>query len=196
MVCVRMFGRNQPMSKTKAESPQPETADAVPATLPPPTPQQVEELRARAAKADENWDRLLRTTADFDNFKKRAAREKIESAQYATFSLLQKVLPVLDNFEMALAAAQNAQGDKLAAMQSGVLMIQQQLKSALAETGLEEIDAVGQPFDPNFHEAVSEQESAEVAEGNVLMQLRKGYKFKDRLLRPATVIVAKPPAAA
>ena len=196
MLCVRMFGRNQPMSKTKAESPQPETSDALPAPLPPPTPEQVEELRARAAKADENWERLLRTTADFDNFKKRAAREKIESAQYATFSLLQKVLPVLDNFEMALAAAQNAQGDKLAAMQSGVLMIQQQLKSALAETGLEEIDAADQPFDPNFHEAVSEQESAEVAEGNVLQQLRKGYKFKNRLLRPATVIVAKNPAAA
>ena len=196
MLCVRMFGRNQPMSKTKAESPQPEPNDAVPAPLPPPTPEQVEELRARAAKADENWERLLRTTADFDNFKKRAAREKIESAQYATFSLLQKVLPVLDNFEMALAAAQDAKGDKLAALQSGVLMIQQQLKSALAETGLEEIDAAGQPFDPNFHEAVSQQESAEVSEGGVLMQLRKGYKFRDRLLRPATVIVAKPPAAA
>lgn len=193
MVCIRMFGRNQPMNKTEAESPLPETSDAVPAT---PTPEQVVELKSRAAKADENWERLLRTTADFDNFKKRAAREKIEAAQYATFSLLQKVLPVLDNFEMALAAAQNAKGDKLAAMQSGVLMIQQQLKSALAETGLEEIVAVGQPFDPNFHEAVSEQESAEVAEGNVLQQLRKGYKFKDRLLRPATVIVAKPPTAA
>ena len=193
MVCIRMFGRNQPMSKPEAESPLPETSDAVPAT---PTPEQVVELKSRAAKADENWERLLRTTADFDNFKKRAAREKIEAAQYATFSLLQKVLPVLDNFEMALAAAQNAKGDKLAAMQSGVLMIQQQLKSALAETGLEEIVAVGQPFDPNFHEAVSEQESAEVAEGNVLQQLRKGYKFKDRLLRPATVIVAKPPTAA
>ncbi len=194
MVCVRMFGRNKPMSKTEAESPLPENAGAVPAPLPPPTPEQVEELKARAAKADENWDRLLRTTADFDNFKKRAAREKTESAQYATFSLLQKVLPVLDNFEMALAAAQNAEGDKLAALQSGVLMIQQQLKSALTETGLEEIDATGQPFDPNFHEAVSQQESAEVAEGDVLQQLRKGYKFKDRLLRPATVIVAKKPA--
>jgi molecular chaperone GrpE len=184
------------MSKTEAESPQPETSDAVPAPLPPPTPEQVEELRSRAAKADENWDRLLRTTADFDNFKKRAAREKIEAAQYASFSLLQKVLPVLDNFEMALTAAQNAQGDKLAALQSGVLMIQQQLKSVLTETGLEEIDAAGQLFDPNFHEAVSQQESAEVAEGNVLIQLRKGYKFKDRLLRPATVVVAKKPATA
>ena len=182
------------MSKNKTPSPPPETDDALPAPLPPPTPEQIEELKSRAAKSDENWERLLRTTADFDNFKKRAAREKIEAAQYATFALLQKVLPVLDNFEMALAAAQSAKDDKLASLQSGVLMIQQQLKSVLTETGLEEIDAAGKPFDPNFHEAVSEQESAEVAEGNVLLQLRKGYKFKDRLLRPATVIVAKKPA--
>src|SRR6266550_3078070 len=73
-----------------------------------------------------------------------------------------------------LAAAQNAQGDKLTSLQSGVAMIQQQLKAALAETGLEEIDAAGKPFDPNFHEAVSEQESAETPEGHVLQQLRKG----------------------
>ena len=97
---------------------------------------------------------------------------------------------------MALAAAQNAEGDKLAALQSGVVMIQQQLKAALAETGLEEIDAAGKPFDPNLHEAISEQESAEVAEGDVLQQLRKGYKLKDRLVRPATVIVAKKTVAA
>ena len=190
-----MFGRKKPMSKTETDLPANETADAAAAPLPPPSTEQIEELKSRAAKADENWERLLRTTADFDNFKKRAAREKIESAQYATFSLLQKVLPVLDNFEMALAAALNAEGNKLASFQSGVVMIQQQLKSVLLESGLEEIDAAGKPFDPNFHEAVSEQESADVAEGHVLQQLRKGYKFKDRLLRPATVIVAKKPAA-
>jgi molecular chaperone GrpE len=182
-----MFGRKKPMSKTETELPEAENPEL--------TPEQLEELKSRAAKADENWERLLRTTADFDNFKKRAAREKIEAAQYATFSLLQKVLPVLDNFEMALAAAQNAKENKNDSFQSGVLMIQQQLKNALVETGLEEIDAAGKPFDPNFHEAVSEQESADVAEGNVLQQLRKGYKFKDRLLRPATVVVAKKPAA-
>jgi len=182
------------MSNTEAESPLPEATGGVPAPLPPPTPEQIEELKTRAAKADEHWERLLRTTADFDNFKKRAAREKIESAQYATSSLLQKVLPVLDNFEMALAAAQTAKDDKLTSLQSGIVMIQQQLKSVLLETGLEEINAAGQPFDPNFHEAVSEQESTDVAEGLVLTQLRKGYKFKERLLRPATVIVAKKPA--
>jgi len=190
-----MFGRKKPMSKKETELPAPETADAVPAPLPPPTPEQIEELKSRAAKADENWDRLLRTTADFDNFKKRAAREKIEAAQYASFSLLQKLLPVLDNFEMALTAAQTAQGDKLASFQSGVVMIQQQLKNALTETGLEEIDAAGQVFDPNFHEAISQVESADVPEGHVVQQLRKGYKVKDRLLRPATVIIAKKPAA-
>ena len=183
------------MSKTETDLPANETAATAPAPLPPPTAEQIEELQSRAAKADEHWERLLRTTADLDNFKKRAAREKIESAQYATFSLLQKVLPVLDNFEMALAAAQNAEGNKLASFQSGVVMIQQQLKSALVESGLEEIDAAGKPFDPNFHEAVSEQESTNIPEGHVLQQLRKGYKFKDRLLRPATVIVAKKTAA-
>jgi molecular chaperone GrpE len=73
-------------------------------------------------------------------------------------------------------------------------MIQQQLKSLLIEAGLQEIDAAGKPFDPNWHEAVSEQETAEVPEGRVLQQLRKGYKLRDRLIRPATVIVAKKPA--
>ena len=175
------------MSKTETESPAAENPEL--------TPEQITELQTRAAKADENWERLLRTTADFDNFKKRAAREKIEAGQYATFSLLAKVLPVLDNFEMALAAAQSAKENKNDSLQAGVLMIQQQLKSVLTETGLEEIDATGKLFDPNFHEAVSEQESADVAESHVLQQLRKGYKFKDRLLRPATVVVAKKPVA-
>lgn len=180
------------MSKTEAELNTPEAAaPAEAATL---TPEQITELQSRAAKADENWERLLRTTADFDNFKKRAAREKSEAVQYANLSLIQKLLPVLDNFEMALAAAQNVNDEKLASFQSGVVMIQQQLKSALAETGLEEINAAGQPFDPNFHEAVSEQESADTPEGHVLQQLRKGYKLKERLLRPATVVVAKKPA--
>ncbi|HEY2330254.1 MAG TPA: nucleotide exchange factor GrpE, partial [Verrucomicrobiae bacterium] len=150
------------MSKTESESPAPETA-GTPAEADALSPEQIAELQKAAAKAGENWERLLRTTADFDNFKKRAAREKTEAAQYANYSLIQKLLPVLDNFEMALAAAQNAKGDKLESLQSGVTMIQQQLKAALAETGLEEIDATGKPFDPNFHEAVSEQESDDVA---------------------------------
>lgn len=161
------------------------------------TPEQIEDLKTRAAKADENWERLLRTTADFENFKKRAAREKTESAQYATFSLLQKLLPVVDNFEMALAAAKNPEVPQggIASFQSGVQMIQQQLKNVLAEAGLEEVEATGKRFDPMVHEAVSRQESADVAEDHVLQQLRKGYRFKERLLRPASVVVARKPAA-
>src|ERR1035438_2386595 len=188
-----MFGRKKSMDKTETESP-PAEPTANPVEVVPLSPEQIEDLKNRAAKTDENWDRLLRTTADFDNFKKRAAREKSEAGQYASFSLIQKLLPVLDNFEMALTAAQTAQGDKLASLQSGVQMIQQQFKNALADTGLEEIDAAGKPFDPNFHEAISEQDSADIAEGSVLQQLRKGYKLKERLLRPATVIIAKKPA--
>jgi molecular chaperone GrpE len=173
----------------------PEQPSAEKAALTPElTPAQIEVLKAQAAKAEENWDRLLRTTADFDNFKKRAARERSEAAQYANVSLLQKLLPVLDNFEMALTAAQSAQGEKQAALQSGVAMIQQQLKSVLAENGLEEVDASGKPFDPAWHEAVSQQESDDGPEDHVVQQLRKGYKVRDRLLRAASVVVAKKPA--
>ena len=161
------------------------------------TPEQLADLKARAAKADENWDRLLRTAADFENFKKRAARERHEAAQSATAALIHKLLPVLDHFEMAQAAAQNAQAPPggNAALQDGIAMIHQQLKGILAETGLEEVDASGRPFDPTWHEAVSQLETTDTPEGHVVQQIRKGYKLRDRLLRPATVVVAKKPAA-
>jgi molecular chaperone GrpE len=158
------------------------------------TPEQLEELKTRAEKADENWERLLRTTADFDNFKKRAAREKQDAIRYANEGLLEKLVPVLDNFDAALSAAQASSGNSAQSLQTGVSMIFQQLKKALTEGGLEEVDATGQKFDPNLHEAVSQQESADVPEGQVLQQLRKGYKLRDRLLRPATVVVAKKPS--
>jgi len=174
------------MEKAAAQS-----AEAEPVVPVPPTPEQIEELKARAAKADENWDRLLRTTADFENFKKRAAREKSEAIQFANVALIQKLLPVLDHFEMAQAAAQNASDEKNSSLQSGIAMIQNQLKAVLIEVGLEEIDAVGKPFDPALHEAISQQETADIPEGHVVRQMRKGYKLRERLLRPATVIVAK-----
>jgi len=157
------------------------------------TPEQLAELKARAAKADEHWDRLLRTAADFENFKKRAARERHEAAQSATAALIHKLLPVLDHFEMAQAAAQAPQGG-MAALQDGIAMIQQQLKGILTETGLEEVEANGQTFDPTLHEAVSQLETADAPEGQVVQQIRKGYKMRERLLRPATVVVAKKPA--
>jgi molecular chaperone GrpE len=156
------------------------------------TAEQLQELKAAAIKAQEHWDRLVRTMADFDNFKKRAAREKQEAIRFANESLMEKLVPVLDNFDMALAAVQNATGQSADSLQTGVSMIFQQLKGVLTDAGLEEINASGQPFDPNWHEAVSQQESKDVPEGHVIQQLRKGYKLRERLLRPATVIVAKP----
>lgn len=162
---------------------------------PPPTPEAIEDLKSRAAKADEHWDRLLRTTADFENFKKRAARERQEAVSFANEALLAKLLPVVDNFEMALAAAGTAARDSVKSFQTGVEMICQQLKQALKETGLEEVDATGKVFDPNSHEAISQIESAEVPEGHVSQQIRKGYRLHGRLLRPAGVVVAKAPTA-
>ena len=159
------------------------------------SPEQWTELKDRAAKGQEHWERLLRTTADFDNFKKRAAREKQDAIKFANEGLLQKLIPVLDNFDMALSVAQNAKGASVESLQTGITMIYQQFKSALVDAGLEEVDAAGKTFDPNLHEAVSQQETTEAPEGQVLQQLRKGYKFRDRLLRPATVVVAKQPSA-
>lgn len=162
--------------------------------LAPPSPAELEELRAKAAKADEHWDRLLRQAADFENAKKRAVRDRQDAIRYANEGLLGKLIPVLDNFDMAMAAANNAQNGSADALKVGVNMIHGQFKAALMESGLEELDATGKTFDPNWQEAVSHQESATVPEGQVLQQLRKGYKLRDRLLRPATVIVAKKPA--
>ena len=153
------------------------------------------EIKAQADKAGEYWNTLLRTTADFDNFKKRAARERQDAVKFANESLLQKLIPLLDNFDMAITAATNAKEGTAQSLQTGVNMILSQFRSTLAEAGLEEVDAMGKTFDPNFHEAVSQLETADVPEGHIVQQLRRGYKLRERLLRPATVIVAKKPAA-
>lgn len=168
-------------------------ADTCAASVSAATPAELEELTATAAKAAEHWERLVRVSADFENFKKRAAREKQEAIQYANQALLAKLVPVLDNFEMATSAAA-LPGANIEALKTGVTMILTQFKAALGEAGLEEVDATDKPFDPSLHEAVSQQETAEIPDGHVAQQLRKGYKLRDRLLRPATVVVAKKPA--
>jgi molecular chaperone GrpE len=191
--------KNQ-MEKERDQAQEPSDTDAAEALMPvePGTinAEQLEELKQQAAKAGEHWDRLLRTTADFDNFKKRAAREKQDAIKYANESLLQKLIPVLDSFDMALSATQNTQTGATDSLQAGVNMISQQLKNVLMEAGLEEIDATGKTFDPNLHEAVSQVVTTDVPDGNVVQQLRKGYKLRERLLRPASVVVGKHPAAA
>jgi len=189
------MSKHKPEPKTEATTdPNPVAVDETATPEAELTPTQLEELKAQAAKAAEHWDRLVRNSADFENYKKRAARERQEAVRYANEALMQKLLPVLDNFEAALAAVQSSGAENNQSLLTGVTMIQQQLRSVLTEAGLEEVEAHGQPFDPNFHEAVSQAESSEHPEGHVMQQLRKGYRLRDRLLRPATVIVVKPPA--
>ena len=146
---------------------------------------------AQEAIAELN-ERIVRLTADFDNFRKRAQREKDEARQFANQGLLEKLLPVLDNFEMALTAVKDADPS----VRDGVQMILDQLLGVLKESGVEPVDAMGQPFDPNFHEALSQEETTEVEEGTVVQQVQRGYKLNDRLVRPARVVVAKAPGAA
>ena len=171
----------------------PAAGTAAPVTLQNVSAENLAELTAQAAKADEAWDRYVRAVAELENFRKRAARERTEAIQHANEGFIRKLLPVVDNFDMALAAA--GPGATMESFRTGVAMINSQFRQALAEAGVEEVNAAGQVFDPNFHEAVSQLESAEVPEGHVLHQVRKGYRLHGRLLRPASVVVAKAPAA-
>lgn len=181
-----------PVDQAPAENVEPaRSSPAEAATL---APEQLEELKAKAAKADEHWERFLRTMAEMDNFKKRAARERQEITRLANEQLLTKLMPILDNFQMALAAAEGPNHSSVDALRDGVKMINSQFKAVLADAGLEEIDATGQMFDPLVHEAVAQHETAELPEGQVFQQLRPGYRYRERLLRPASVVVAKPPS--
>lgn len=140
-------------------------------------------------KIDELNARILRLTADYDNFRKRALRDKDDVRQYANQDLLEKLLPVLDNFEMAISAVKDADPS----IKDGVQMIYDQLLNVLKDSGMEPIDAIGMQFDPNFHEAISQEESAEVEEGKVIQQVQRGFRLQDRLVRAARVVVAKAP---
>ena len=151
-----------------------------------------EPLTAQLAEAQERYVRLY---ADFENFKKRAARERDEVRRATTESVMGRLLPVLDTFEMAMQAA-SLPNTSVDSLKAGVAMIQGQLRNTVADYGVEEIDALGKPFDPALHEALSQQETSEVPEGHVLSQNRKGYRMKDRLLRPAAVVVARKPGSA
>jgi len=144
------------------------------------------DFQAEAAKLK---DLALRARADLDNFRKRSLREKEDAIRYANNGLLEKLLPVIDNFELGLDAARNAT-DATSVLQ-GMSMVQRQLQDFIRSQGLEEVPAGGEVFDPNKHDAVSQEFSAEVPEGQVIRQVRKGYKLKDRLIRAASVIVSK-----
>lgn len=130
----------------------------------------------------------LRTQADFENYKKRAAREKEEAIKYANSSLLERLVAIIDNFELGLTAAKQQGANS--PIYSGMVLVQKQLTDLLTENGLEPIEAEGKMFDPNLHEAIAHEPSDKVPEETVLRQMRRGYRLKDRLLRPARVVVS------
>ena len=133
-------------------------------------------------------DLAMRTQADFENYRKRSLREKEEAVKYANAAFLERLIPVIDNFEFGLQAAR-AEGSQ--AVLIGFEMVSKQLQDFLTSSGVEVIDAEGKPFDHNLHEALGAEENEIVPEGNVVRQLRKGYRLRDRLIRPANVFVSK-----
>ncbi len=161
-------------------------------TSSPEAEQPQDEMAEMQADLDRFRDLAMRTQADFENYKKRCAREKDDAIKYANTSLLDKLLPIIDNFELGLAAAKE-QGEQ-SPIYSGMNLVLKQLNDFLIDNGLQPIDAVGQKFDPNLHEAIAHEPSDTVPDHVVTKQTRRGYKFKDRLLRPAAVVVSSGPA--
>ena len=146
------------------------------------------QLAEQASRAEEYFQRLARLQADFENYRRRTAREKEELVKFATEQLVVSLLPVIDNFERALASGcENP--DKLL---EGVEMIYRQLFDLLAAEGLVPIPAVGERFDPARHEAVSQVESSEHVDDTILEEFRRGYYLKDKVIRPSMVKVARP----
>ena len=144
----------------------------------------LEELQA---KANENWDRYLRASAETENVRKRAARDVEHARKYAIESFAKEMLAVRDSFEMGIDAADTADAEALAEGSKATLKL---LSSVLERFGITELDPVGEPFDPEQHEAMSMQAATDVEPGSVLTVVQKGYALNGRLLRPAMVIVA------
>jgi molecular chaperone GrpE len=144
------------------------------------------------AEVDRYRDQALRAAADLENFRKRMIREKEEAIRFANSGILEKLLPILDNFQLGLDAARGdagAPGTK--GIVDGFSMVHRQLGDFLVASGLQPIDAEGQPFDPKLHEALGHESDPAQPDGVVLRQMRRGYRLADRLIRPSSVIVNK-----
>jgi len=147
------------------------------------------ELAQTKAELEKFRDLALRSSADLDNYRKRMSKEREEAIKFANSSFLERLIPVLDNFEFGLQAARTTSNP--VSILEGMAMVQKQFQDFLSSAGIEMIDATGQHFDPQLHEAISQEENEQVPEGIVIRQLRKGYKLRDRLIRPANVVVSK-----
>jgi len=150
-------------------------------------PRQDDEIKKLRDERDSLFDRLARLQAEFDNYRKRAAKENADFRDYAVADAAKALLPAIDNLALALKSASGSPDD----FRKGVELIQRQLQDTLQKLNVQEIRAKGQPFDPRFHEAIEVVESDKVPDHHVLEELQPGYRMKDRLLRPAMVIVAK-----
>ncbi|MCG8400610.1 MAG: nucleotide exchange factor GrpE [Firmicutes bacterium] len=153
----------------------------------PATGQVQKELDEQKARAEDYYNRLLRLQADFDNYRRRTTREREDFARYASASLCESLLPVLDNFQLALVAKEQDP----AKVVEGVEMIYRQLLEVLHKEGLTPVEAEGEQFDPTKHEAAMQEITGDHPDNTVLSELRRGYYLKDKLLRPAMVKVAK-----
>ncbi|MBE7494818.1 MAG: nucleotide exchange factor GrpE [Verrucomicrobiaceae bacterium] len=169
-------------------------AEAPPPADPAPEAASQDPIALLTAEVDRWKDLAYRSQAELDNFRKRSAREAQDTRAYANSSLLTALLPILDNFEMGLDAAR-AESEK-SMIYMGMAMVQRQLADFLRDMGVTEIEALGKPFDPNLHDAVSTEAAPGQPEGTILRVTRRGFRLKDRLLRPSSVIVAGTPPAA
>jgi len=165
------------------DTPAAETPDAMVEVVAPLDP-----LEAALAEVAQWKDMAYRNAAELDNFRKRAVREAQEARAYSNADLLRALFPILDNFEMGLEAARVESEKSMIFM--GMNMVQRQITDFIREMGVTEIEALGKPFDPNLHEAITQEIQADLPEGTVLKVSRRGYKLKDRLLRAASVIVS------
>ena len=156
-----------------------------------PIDEQTDPLEEAISKAEHWKDIAARNQAELDNYRKRMAREKTDAIKFANSGLLNELLPVIDNFQMGLEAAQAEDPDSI--ITKGMKMVEKQLEEFLISQGTVEVSAIGEAFDPNQHEAISHETNNEVPEGHVISQVRRGYRLHDRLLRAANVIVSKGP---
>jgi molecular chaperone GrpE len=177
-------------TKPTAAAPEAEAATAAV----PPVPGTEELLAAAKKEAAANYDRYARAMADLENYRKRTVREKDELRQFAAAGVMEDMIPVLDALSLGLAAAK--QQTDVKSIVDGIGLVLEQLKGSLARNGLKEINPVGQAFDPNLHDCISHQPSAEIAEEKVSQVVRLGYTLNGRLLRPASVVVSSGPAKA
>lgn len=159
------------------------------------TTEEENEAEAEAPREEiEKWkDMAARSQAELENFRKRMAREKTEAIIYANRSLLEQLLPIIDNFEMGLKAAQDSEGEASMILQ-GMAMVRKQLDDFLSEQGVEVIESDGVEFNPNVHEALKQEANDEVPEGIILYTMRRGYRLRDRILRAANVVVSSGPS--